>query len=534
MGRGVRLALAALSLAALACNTLYRLATIPDPEGLATDAVGLPASATPRPTRTPAAETALPAGTPRPTLPADFNDLLQFEAGLLPGFAGDLNRLPEATRYTLDLLVTFHPDGTAAIEGRQRVRYTNRQAFALEAIYLMLWPNHDDQYFSRLTLGPVTVDGALIEPQLSNGDLAARLPLGQPLAPRASLELSTEFSVEAYPGIDASGAARFGLTNGVLLAPTFYPLIPRIVDGEWQIDPAPPGGDTTNSDSAFYLWRVTAPDEMAIVGTGTVVDDRRSGGRQTQTLAAGPMRDLALVVGPLELSQRQVGGVMINAYLLAEHADLADEMLDYTEGQLRVLQDQIGPYPFAELDVVDAPGAFGGIEYPGVIFIGVVGPDEFFEIATVHEVGHQWFYSLVGNDQLLEPWLDEGFATYSEVLYFESTRGAQAGQAFLESLRGLWQIADDQTWPIGWPVGRYPTPDDYYAIVYGKGAFFLAALRTEVGDQVFFEILRDYFAAYRYEFATTADFHLTAEAACACDLDDLFDRWVYAGGSVEP
>jgi aminopeptidase N len=75
--------------------------------------------------------------------------------------------------------------------------------------------------------------------------------------------------------------------------------------------------------------------------------------------------------------------------------------------------------------------------------------------------------------------------------------------------------------------------DDYGLIVYGKGALFFEALRREMGDRSFFDFLRAYYERYRYRFATSEGFHETAEATCACELDALFDLWVYEGGPVE-
>jgi hypothetical protein len=470
--------------------------------------------------------------TPQPTLASLFDDTAQFRAAMRPEFADDVTQFPDATRYVIDVAVAFEADGTATLTGRERIRYTNQQDFALDEVVLMLWPNHREQYLSDMVLQGVWLNDGLVAPEMELRDLVARITLPAPLEPGQSVELSTAFTAEAFPGIDESGAARFGLTYGVLLAPTFYPLIPRIVDGEWQAVPAASGGDTTNSDTALYTWRVTAPADLAIVATGTVVEATQAGDTQTQTLVTGPMRDLALVVGPLEHHQRDVDGVTLNAYVLENHAEFADDLLDYTEEQVRTLQTLVGPYPFNELEVVDAPGAFGGIEYPGVIFIGVVDGSSFFEIATVHEVGHQWFYSLVGDDQLLEPWLDEAAATYTEVLYFENVGAEQAAEELLAQFRTVLQVMERSDLPIGLPVADYD--DDYGAIVYLKGALFFDALRRELGDETFFTFLQNYYTAYRYGFATSAGFQAVAEETCACELDDLFDLWVYEGGPVPP
>jgi aminopeptidase N len=529
------LLLAVLALPMLACQTLRKLIELEGPEDKATDAFlssATPATPTPRPTRTPG-----PIPTAQPTLPLTLIPDADARWDLRPEFAADADLFPDATRYTIDVTVDFTADGSATLTGRERVRFTNPQSAELDHLYLMLWPNDDQQYFSDVELSNVTINGTPAEFTLEHDGLAARIELTETLAQGESVELSAEFFIKAFPGIDSRGPARFGLTSGILLAPTFYPLVPRLVEGEWQTQPAPPGGDTTNSDAAFYVWRVTAPAGMAIIGTGRVVDETQSGDTHTQTLITGPVRDLALVVGPLDLAQREADGITLNAYVLPEHADYADELLDYVEAQMTTLQTRVGPYPYTELDIVDAPGAFGGIEYPGEIFIGVVDKPErldFFETATVHEVGHQWFYGLIGDDQLLQPWLDEAAATYTEVLYAEEIYGPEAAQTLLDEFRAYLQFSGvNAELPIGLGVGEYDD-SEYGLVVYIKGALFFDALRRELGDETFFAFLHNYFDEHRYGFASTADFQRGAEETCACELDELFDVWVHEGGAIEP
>lgn len=520
------LALAGLALAGLACNFLNDFLTLEGPEDQATDAFFVS-------TATPASEVTLsPPATPAAALDVTLDQADDAEAALQPEFAADLalDSLAGATRYVLDVTVAFDGSQAASMAGQVDIRYTNRTAVELGELYLMLWPNHADQYLGSLDLGAVTVAGAAVTPVMEHAGLAARLPLAAPLAPGASIDLRAEFTVQARGGVE--NGARFGLTHGVLLAPTFYPLIPRIVDGAWQTDPAPEGGDTTNSDTSFYAWRVTAPADFVVAATGSVVDSTTTGDWQTLELVTGPVRDLALVVGPLVHSARTVGGITLNAYLLDDHAGEAGRLLDQAALQMETLQDLIGPYPYAELDIIDAPGAFGGVEYPALIFIGVVDDSGYYEQANVHEVGHQWFYALIGDDQLRQPWLDEAAASYTEVLYAERAYGAEAAQAALDNFWDYVAASDHAELPIGLAVGAYPSPNEYGLLVYGKGALFFDALRRELGDEVFFKFLQNYYSTYRYEFATSAGFQAEAEETCGCELDALFSLWVLDGGEV--
>src|SRR5262249_31503079 len=158
--------------------------------------------------------------------------------------------LPHATRYVIDVTVTFDGAKSATLTGRELIRYTNPYTLPLSTLMLMLWPNFSDEYLGQMTLGAVTVDGAPVRPSLETRDTAAPLPAAQPLAPGQTVDVDADFTTRANAGLEQG--ARFGLTHGVLIAPTFYPIIPRIVGGDWQSAWPPAAGDVTNSDSAFY------------------------------------------------------------------------------------------------------------------------------------------------------------------------------------------------------------------------------------------------------------------------------------------
>jgi aminopeptidase N len=119
----------------------------------------------------------------------------------------------------------------------------------------------------------------------------------------------------------------------------------------------------------------------------------------------------------------------------------------------------------------------------------------------VHEIAHQWWFALVGNDQALEPWLDEALCTYSEWIFYKHT---------YPSLTGWW-----------WNFRVKPfSPDGYVNIsiyeggsfrpyvnaVYLRGAYFMDALRLRVGDDAFYAFLKDYAARMSHRRATRQDF----------------------------
>jgi hypothetical protein len=172
-----------------------------------------------------------------------------------------------------------------------------------------------------------------------------------------------------------------------------------------------------------------------------------------------------------------------------------------------------------------------GMEYEGIFFLSrdfynwFNGSTQDFLVAlTAHETAHQWFYGLVGNDQALEPWLDEATCTYSERLFYENY--------YPESLDWWWAYRVEYYQPTGWvDTNIYDTPQVagqyrlYRDAVYLNGAVFLEELRTLIGDQVFFEALRSYLSQNKYGFGTTAGFFETVGQYSDIDIEPLVNKF---------
>ena len=487
-------------------------------------------TAPPAPTLPPAHTPTAPPEPARQAAALEHSDAAH-AAAMRPEFVVDLDRFPLATRYLIEVEARMSADAQqASLSGHVRILFSHPGGEPLEELALVLWPN-DPQYSGTMRLGTLRVDGVEVQPQPELGDLAVRIPLPAPLRAGESLALSADFTVDFIGVMQRTDPRRFGLTEGMLLAPTFYPMLPRLVDGRWRLESAPPGGDTTNSDTALYIVRITRPGGLELAATGVRIEGwQNPEGTQTETFASGPVRDFAFALGPFLLYERDVDGVLLRGWVLPQHTADAERLLQAAADQLRLLGARVGPYPYTELDLVDAPHAFGGIEYPGLVFIGTLGTPNLID-PVVHEVAHQWFYGLIGSDQLEHPWMDEAAASYAEVLYYEAVEGPAVARSVLEDFaRIVEQHARDPHSPIGRPVGDYVSEQEYAVIVYLKGALFFAALREAMGEAAFFDFLQAYDRAHRYGFALPQDFAALAEQACACDLAPLFALWVEQGG----
>jgi len=460
----------------------------------------------------------------------DWDDRSPFRPGLIDAEVDVLDQLPGASVYQMDLAIA--PD-LRSVSGQQEVRYTNQEDVALQEIYFHLFPN---LLGGSIEVSDLTVDGQPAEAEYQAQNAVMRVPLATPLAPGEQAIIRMNFEVEV-PTEGGSNYGVFATIDDVLALAHFYPQIAVYDDEGWNIDVPPPNADVTYADSSFYLVQVTAPAEQVIVTSGIEIGDSTAGAEQQLLVAAGPTRDFYLASSDrYTVVSQQVGETTVNSYGFPEFTMQNKQALSYAVGALESMGDRFGPYPYTEFDVAPTPNQALGVEYPGATVIraelydpdlqfGELPASSLMEGTVAHEVGHQWFYSTVGNDQLDEPWVDESLTQYITYLYFLDTYGPEAAQGFRQSFVDRWQRVEMADIPIGMPAGNY-SGREYSAIVYGRGPLFFERLAEEMGQGTFDEFLRDYYQQNKWGIATGAELKSLAEAHCDCDLTALFAEWV--------
>ncbi len=445
---------------------------------------------------------------------------------LRPEFAADAQAFPTAPRYALELALD---PATARATGRQQVTYTNTAAQPLTDLYLRLFPNTPG-YGGAMTVTQVSLDGRAVTPQFELHGSALRVPLDPPLAPEQSLALSLSWTV-VVPTTSVSGYAQFAVLDGVMALANVYPLVAVYDDEGWNVELAPEYGDAVYSEIGFYSAQVTAPADTTLVASG-LCSERQPGEWQC---AAAPMRDMYMVLSDrYRLANQLVDGVVVNSYYYPEDGEAGRAVLQFAASALAWFGERFGPYPYSEFDVVETPTEAGGIEYPGVVVIAdsLYEQGGRLEWVVVHEVAHQWWYALVGNDQVDDPWLDEALAQYSTLLYYREMYGPETAanilnDQFLETQRMLVEGENDM--PVGLPVGAY-SEWQYSAVVYRKGPLYFHELGQRLGDEAFFDVLRSYYHRNRYGIATP-DSLLSAIQDVSGDRQiDLFERWIQGTG----
>lgn len=461
---------------------------------------------------------------------ADWDDITLYEAAMLPRFVADITQLDDPTEYHIDLVVDVE---TLTLTGSQRLLYTNNETVELSEIYFRLFPNTPG-HGGRLSVERILVNGRGPAVIYELSDTAMKVLLAEPLAPETQLEILIDFRAVVPEG-NQQGYGAFNYENGIMALAGFYPLVPVYDDEGWNVELAPDYGDAVYSDTALYNLYLTVPKDMVVATSGSIVSETdNDDGTRTLHCVSGPMRDFNVVMSrEFVVKSTTVGQTTVNSYHLPRDEAGGERVLQYVSDALRTYGERFGLYPFAEFDVVETPITAAGIEYPGLIVVAQRFYEEgqeggFFEFATAHEVAHQWWYSMVGSDQVDEPWLDEALTNYSTFIYIEDIHGQQEAQSILANyFEGLYRqiVEGGRDAVVAQPVAAF-SEEDYGPIVYGKGPLFFHALRQEAGDETYFAIMREYLRQHKYKIATPESFLRVAESVSGRDLDAIYKQWI--------
>jgi aminopeptidase N len=333
------------------------------------------------------------------------------------------------------------------------------------------------------------------------------------------------------PAQTSQGYGIFNRALGVVALAGWYPVL-AVYDGGWLTPPVPLTGDAMMAETSLYEVDLTVPEGYELVSTGTTLERHRSEEGVTWHVVSGPVREFAVAISDrFQVLETQVGEVTLRLYTLPAGETVVTDYggLAVVTGAFETFVDRFGPYPFLELDVVEAGVPLDGYEFSGMVYVdyGVRTQESLddYEYVVAHEVAHQWWYGIVGNLTVDESWLDEGLATYAAVLYMEDTYGPAAGESLLGHWRRMEGGRRPQDPPLNSPTLEFSSWGPYHKTVYTQAAFFLAQLREELGEEAFFEFLKRYQRTYRYRIATTWDFLRLAEGVAGSDKSLLFESW---------
>lgn len=426
----------------------------------------------------------------------------------------------EAPRYDLAIDVDTK---AGRLTGQMVLDYTNRTGTALKDIVLRLYPNYPKDIFGdggdvHMDLQNVRVAGTPVTPALEARSTAARLALPQPLAPGGEIRVELDWSTTIRP---------WQRSDGSFPLPGTYPMLAAWT-GAWRTD-VTTFPDHVFATAASYHATISVPEGLSVIASGSTTGSRTTGGKTTFDVKTGLVREFAYSVGRFKAEHAAHAGIAVNVYHKpGDGLDAtARQVALHAAASIAVYNNRFGLYPYAELDfhLINARRGFDiGAEFPGMIVILVNGAyTSDTRFVTAHEVAHQWWYGVVGDDIYREPWIDESFAQWSPLLVEEEFAGPAAAERVYQ--QQIARLAQRTKAGCGLPITAYANWNAYYAAVYGRGAQFLYTLRRELGDRAFFAGLKQYYAENTYGIGTTAKVRAALEQSSGRDLGALFRTW---------
>ncbi|WP_195267523.1 M1 family metallopeptidase [Eubacterium sp. 1001713B170207_170306_E7] len=351
------------------------------------------------------------------------------------------------------------------------------------SIYFRDYPSQfrdiENGRISEISSGLNVLTGDTLELSRESDPTVFSFKLDEPLSPGETASIS--FHYKAFvPVLNA----RFGYQSVGEGKNDFYlgnciPVLCPYDDGQFQYYPYFAVGECFYSRMANYKVNLNVPSDYSVIGTGDsiIADDNVVKGLD---ITANAVRDVIFVIGnDYHVATDVVDGIFVNSYYHSGREDKGQEALNVAMDTLKDCNYRLGKYPYSRFNVVETQMEMLGMEYPQVVLITMA--DEGVP-SSVHEIMHQWFYSLVGSNSYTSAWLDESLATYL----------ANPG---LVGYSGY----------ITQPYSAFASDPDYTLAMYFCGASMYNRLEEEYGKSTMTDFMRQILEQYAYKEISTQD-----------------------------
>ena len=409
-------------------------------------------------------------------------------------------------RMTIDLDVI-----SSALRGHSVIDVQNTSGQALKEVWLGAYPNVFREpsitpipygaYYQGFDPGWLKIDEIYVNQKrclYEDHGPSVRVVLPTPVNTEESMTLDIRWRVKI-----PKASYRLGGDGQVFLIAHAYPILNILDEKGWHIPGNYPFGDPFYVQCADYLVQLVVPEAYRVASTGEMVgSEAEDTGKQVITVRGENLRDFswAAILGG-KVMKKNSNDMVVSCYFRPGGERQAEKILDLALRSLDYYKSVFGPYPYQELDIVEAPmDGFNGMEFSGMIFLH---QDLFTAnksqrktaFLVAHEVAHQWWYGAVGTDQENEPWLDEGLANWSahhcleQMGYPLEVDGKRCDEEELK--KGLKDMKSRQ---------------QYVEVAYLQGQRYWLEMEKALGKKQLMEVLRNVAEEYRFRIITGREF----------------------------
>jgi Peptidase family M1 domain len=491
----------------------------------------------------------------------------------------------QQVNYSIDVSLN---DKLHILDGFESIEYINHSPDTLHFIWFHLWPNaykndktafsdqllengstafyfsdkEDKGYINRLDFKVNSITASLQDhPQHID---IAKLILPSPLAPGEKIIISTPFHVQLPYNF-----SRGGHDGESYQATQWYPK-PAVYDKDgWHPMPYLDQGEFYSEFGNFDV-RITVPENYVVAATGqlqTTAEKEWLKSRKDYTWTpvkkkikkAGATKIVtqkfpssAVNIKTLRYTQTNVHDfawfadkrfivqqdtcqlasgktITVSSFYTPAHTQEWKNSLSFAKDAVRTRSNWIGEYPFETLSVVQGPESFGGgMEYPTITVLSPIKDQTSLDITIAHEIGHNWFYGILGTNERKFPWMDEGLNSFYDNRYLQLKYGAKnnshnnaLANAEIEKIHFATLAAEKLDQPIITSSEEFNAAN-YGLVAYYKAAAWLQYLETAIGQITFDKAIQLYYQRWQFKHPTPENFKQAMEDASKQNLDSIF------------
>ena len=437
-----------------------------------------------------------------------------------------------------------------SLECDQSVTYFNNSENVLDEVCFFLYANAYDEgqktistaYFDKaypngasygnIEFEKIESSGQKKKFAISEDKTILTVDLEQDLFPDESIVIDMSYVVYL-----ANINHRLGYGENTVNFGNFFP-IACVYEKGFVKNKFTPNGDPFYSEASNFKVKIFCPEEYVVASTGNKVESIAEGLKIVEC-SAERVRDFCFVASKnFDVKICQIEDVEVKYFFYDD--ENAQEHLRTSVKAIETFSELFSKYPYKQLSVVQTNFCFGGMEYPNLVMISdQIKDDATYNYVIVHEIAHQWWYGMVGNNQYEDAWLDEGLTEFSTALFFENnteygfdyeeimTNATQVYQNFVKVFEKINGQVDET---MSRNLSEFTTEPEYVNIAYTKGMLLFDSLRTSMSDSKFFRCLKTYFKEYQYMNSSPDKLISSFSKTSHRNLNKFFEAWI--DGSV--
>ena len=443
----------------------------------------------------------------------------------LPNFAcNDKKDDKEITTYDIDCELNGN-----VLSGKENVNFYNFTDNAFSELKFNLYGNAFRQgakykpinekenykaYLNGVNYGSMKINSVFNKEQNLEFSIGGKdenvliVDLNEELYPGESVEVTIDFVLEI-----ANVISRTGVNDKTINLGNFYPILCGIENDEFFECEYYDLGDPFFSDVANYSVSITTQKDYVIASSGKLDKEDLLADKKVSEYSIDKARSFCMVLSKeFKVLTKNVDDTEIKYYYFSD--EFNEQNLDVIEKSLVFFNQQFGKYPYKTYSVVQTKFLEGGMEYPALTLISDEIEENQYKEVIVHETAHQWWQTVVGNNEVKEGYLDEGLTEYSVVLFYENHL------EFGYTRKNLINIAENNyktfctvyekifkntNTVMARPLNEFTSEFEYVNMAYVKPCIMYDYFRTSVGDEKFFDGLKKYYEKYAYKNATVND-----------------------------